>query len=280
MTNKHTVIKEISTKQVLRDELGRPHSYTEPAFLCEDGWGVYCIHGIPLGCTDPTEMNNDPKSRECDYTWLVTKTKKLTIDDINNCANAEVRRVMLELYGIGNFIQDSKAEILDTDKIKLMLDDGTTVEHERKLVRYKFKPDFNGVEEEDLVGILVFNSSPNGRYKTQKESLKPLKEFSEFEQKRIRKKYENTEYLIEQNKEFYVKTIKEEGEFTPDLDILGNFQFKTYFIPCDPELRPKDKDEKTGQILWVGKPQELTVHNALASTFGLYGDEYAPEVET
>ena len=29
-----------------------------------------------------------------------------------------------------------------------------------------------------------------------------------------------------------------------------------------------------------GEPQKLTCHNAVASTFGLIGEEYAPEVET
>ena len=50
--------------------------------------------------------------------------------------------------------------------------------------------------------------------------------------------------------------------------------FKHHFLRVDPHLRPLLPDGSFGQ------PQPLTARNAVASTFGLRGDEYAPERET
>jgi hypothetical protein len=57
---------------------------------------------------------------------------------------------------------------------------------------------------------------------------------------------------------------------TPESD--GSY--KDYFLRVNPELRPLGLDNT------MGEPQPLTAHNAVAITFGLRGDEYAPEVET
>jgi hypothetical protein len=51
---------------------------------------------------------------------------------------------------------------------------------------------------------------------------------------------------------------------------------KKYFLRCHPELRPLIP----GSGGELGDPQELTCHNAVASTFGLRGEEYFPLVET
>ena len=47
--------------------------------------------------------------------------------------------------------------------------------------------------------------------------------------------------------------------------------FKHYFLRCDPQLRPLRPEG--------GKPQKLTALNAVASTFGLTGAQYAKELE-
>ena len=49
---------------------------------------------------------------------------------------------------------------------------------------------------------------------------------------------------------------------------------KNYFLRVDPQLRPMLADKT------FGKPQKLTARNAVASTFGLYGNEYNPVTET
>lgn len=50
--------------------------------------------------------------------------------------------------------------------------------------------------------------------------------------------------------------------------------FKHYWLRVDPNLRPMLAD---GQF---GSPQDATALNAVASTFGLTGQQYAPMVET
>ena len=49
---------------------------------------------------------------------------------------------------------------------------------------------------------------------------------------------------------------------------------KDYVLTVHPELAPLYADGT------FGSPQKLTCHNAVASTFGLRGDQYAPQAET
>jgi hypothetical protein len=54
--------------------------------------------------------------------------------------------------------------------------------------------------------------------------------------------------------------------------------WKTYFLRCDPQLRPMyPPGDPRGSF---GAPQEMTALNARASTFGLRGEEFAPLVES
>ena len=55
-------------------------------------------------------------------------------------------------------------------------------------------------------------------------------------------------------------------------------KWKSYFLAVHPELRPLLDPDVDGAEL--GQPQALTAHNAVASTFGMRGEEYAPELET
>lgn len=50
--------------------------------------------------------------------------------------------------------------------------------------------------------------------------------------------------------------------------------YKDYWLRCHPELRPM---RENGQL---GEPQEDRALNAVASTFGMYGHEYAPVAQT
>lgn len=51
--------------------------------------------------------------------------------------------------------------------------------------------------------------------------------------------------------------------------------YKDYYLSVHPELRPMRRNEKTGRVI-LGSPQDLTAKNAVASTFGLRGEEYNP----
>ena len=59
---------------------------------------------------------------------------------------------------------------------------------------------------------------------------------------------------------------------SPELDQT----YRTYFLPVEPSLRPIISVEP--RVL--GEPQKMTCHNAVASTFGLRGEEYNPDVES
>ena len=54
---------------------------------------------------------------------------------------------------------------------------------------------------------------------------------------------------------------------------------KIYFLRVNHECRPLFINHETGET-WHGDPQALTCHNAVASTFGKYGHEYNPILET
>jgi hypothetical protein len=54
---------------------------------------------------------------------------------------------------------------------------------------------------------------------------------------------------------------------------------KVYWLRVHPELRPLHRSTP-GERHQLGKPQKLTARNAVASTFGLRGEEYAPVVQT
>lgn len=67
------------------------------------------------------------------------------------------------------------------------------------------------------------------------------------------------------NQEFLVVRVKNRS---PEPD--GSF--RRYVIPVDPELRPLPHPNKPHEHL--GAPQRLTARNAVASTFGMIGEEY------
>jgi hypothetical protein len=54
---------------------------------------------------------------------------------------------------------------------------------------------------------------------------------------------------------------------------------KRYMLPVHPELRPLLGENPDGSPV-LGEPQKLTAKNAVASTFGLRGEEYDPSCET
>ena len=116
------------------DERGRLHSESGPAITYSDTYSVYALHGVRL---------ENGKER------YIQDRSTLTVEAIESeSGNAEVRRVLTELYGLEKYIQDS----------------GAVREHEDDfgiLLRKKVEGD------EDLVMVKVVNSTPepDGSYK-------------------------------------------------------------------------------------------------------------------
>lgn len=89
--------------EIRRDSQNRLHSVDDtPSIEYADGWGVYSVHGMTI----------DPK--------IILAPETLTVEEIVNQYNLEIRRVMLERYGIEKFITDSGAELLNKDEFGML----------------------------------------------------------------------------------------------------------------------------------------------------------------
>lgn len=166
-----------------RDDEGRLHNPDGPALSYRDGWSIWAVHGVRV-------------TRQ-----IIMEPLTLTPAQITGESNAEVRRVMLERYGIDRYIQGCDAKVLHED-----VDD---LGAPRRLLRAELPGD------EALVLVEVTNSSPE-----------------------------------------------------PD----GSY--RKYWLRVDPQLRPLHPDGSKGN------PQKMTCQNAVASTFGLVGEEYVLEAQS
>ena len=106
-----------------RDEQGRLHCETGPAVRYPDGFASFAIRGVRV----PEKVAIAPET--------------ITISDIEAGSNAEVRRVMIERYGMERYLTDSGAEEIHRD------DFGVLYRKEQKF-------------EEPLVMVKVVNSTP------------------------------------------------------------------------------------------------------------------------
>jgi len=77
-----------------KDEQNRPHSDVGPSHRWRDGWELYYIHGVMV-------------DRQ-----IVDAPQTLTVKQIEDESNAEVRRVMIERFGQARFLQESGARVV------------------------------------------------------------------------------------------------------------------------------------------------------------------------
>ena len=95
--NKDFVMVCARPRSIHRDAQGRLHNEHEPAIDWPDGWGVYSIHGVRV----PTDVVEHPES--------------INAARINAEPNAEVRRIMLDRFGMDQYLASSKAEQIHKD---------------------------------------------------------------------------------------------------------------------------------------------------------------------
>ena len=87
--------------QIHRDQAGRLHCETAPAIAYSGtDWGLYCWHGFTI-----------PPSHH----WIIADKAKLSPDSIDAETNAELRRVMLEVYGFDRYFAERKAKVMRRD---------------------------------------------------------------------------------------------------------------------------------------------------------------------
>lgn len=105
------------------DEGGRMHNATGPAIVFSDGFCEYAWHGIVV----------EPR--------IINAPETITIQEIENAANAELRRILIERYGQSRYLQDSGAEQIHEDDFGVL-----------------FSKEIQG--DEPLVMVRVVNSTP------------------------------------------------------------------------------------------------------------------------
>jgi hypothetical protein len=160
------------------DDQNRPHNDTGPFCQWRDGTALYSIHGVRV-----------PE-------WIVESPERINVDSIHAENNAEIRRIMVERYGLSKYVRDSQFNVIDADIDPLG--------QPRRLMR-----------RDDIVVVELTNS-----------------------------------------------TVDADGTR------------RVYHVACEPELRPLLPDGE------LGLPQKLTALNAVASTYGMRGEEYILGEET
>ena len=120
------------------DETGRLHSLTGPACAYPDGFAIYAIHGVRVPA------------------FVVERPREITVETIGAQTNAEIRRVMIDRYRVGEEINGTAAFVRDAG--------GQRVDHDEKfgtLWRREIPDD------EPIVLLEVTNATPepDGRFK-------------------------------------------------------------------------------------------------------------------
>ncbi len=121
---------------IRRDSANRLHSVNSLALEFKGGTGIYAINGVRV-----------PE-------FIIKSPEIITSELIDKESNAEVRRVMINIFGQEKYLVSGKYEVLDTDKDQYG--------RPRRLLRKKLTGD------EDIVKVEVINSSPelDNTYKT------------------------------------------------------------------------------------------------------------------
>ena len=91
VTERHTILK--------LDNRGRLHSLDGPACAYPDGWAIHAVHGVRV----PAD--------------IIEQRSSITVDRIKAASNAEVRRVMIELFGEDRWIVESGMRPVAHDEV-------------------------------------------------------------------------------------------------------------------------------------------------------------------
>jgi hypothetical protein len=114
-----------------RDERGRLHNLVGPAVMYPDGWSIYSVHGVRVPG------------------WIIEEKQKLNAQVIDKEQNAEIRRVMIEIFGQEKYLIEGKAEKIHKDEF------GTL-----------WRKQIEGDEELVMVEVLNSTPEPDNSFKT------------------------------------------------------------------------------------------------------------------
>ena len=82
---------------VRRDDKTRLHSLEKPAIKWADGYKLYYVAGVRV----------DAK--------VIEQPESITVEQITGERNAELRKALIQIIGVGEFLDRTKAEVLDED---------------------------------------------------------------------------------------------------------------------------------------------------------------------
>jgi hypothetical protein len=85
-----------------RDQAGRLHADDGPAIAWRDGWQLFYWHGLQI-----------PRGHE----WIISDRDLITPAKIDAEPNAELRRIMLEVYGFERYLSERSAIVLSEDTL-------------------------------------------------------------------------------------------------------------------------------------------------------------------
>lgn len=128
------------------DEQERLHSMDGPAAAYPNGDALYAVHGVRV-----------PR-------YVIEEPEKITVQDIESEDNAEVRRVKTEQYGLGKYLQDSGATLIDDD----LKPDPDPDAPEGKMVGFGrlWTKTVQGDETITMVEVQNSTREPDGHWKT------------------------------------------------------------------------------------------------------------------
>ena len=93
--------------RLLRDDRNRLHSEDGMAIKYPDGWGVYAIHGVRVP------------------SFVVEAPGSMTVAQIREEGNAEVKRIMRERFGESRYLSESGATVIDVDSVGIESKNGS-----------------------------------------------------------------------------------------------------------------------------------------------------------
>ena len=85
-------------ERLLVDSQGRPHCDDGPFCRWRDGSALYAVHGVRVPG------------------WIVERPAHITAEKIEAEANAEIRRIMIDRYGLARYLRDSGAKPIDHEE--------------------------------------------------------------------------------------------------------------------------------------------------------------------
>jgi hypothetical protein len=95
------------------------HNENGPAIAWSDNVKYYYVNGVAVP------------------DFVIEKPETITINHIEKEDNAEIRRIMTDKYGVGRYLADVKAEIVDADMVTVDFTDAESLPMPRSLMRIK-----------------------------------------------------------------------------------------------------------------------------------------------